>query len=376
MRRIDSGLVLVGLIALLCAVLTVPYFVLQAEGHDVALGPVWLWPTVFAAFLLAFVAATILVDHRPRAIAVVVFCVQQALAIASVLLLQGSMGFTAVILVFGAALSCYVLPLWGTAIVVAANVVAIYEHAAPQSIADQVVGAGFYLAIQVVSVLTVRIWRAQERSRSRLAEAHVELSATSALLERSARAEERLRISRDLHDVLGHQLTALALELEIASHRAADPALAHVERARGIAKDLLSDVRRTVSSVRDDDGSLDAVLARVVSGIPRPEVLLSVAPGLSVDGERATALVRATQEVLTNTIRHAPAAENLTIDVSRDAVTGRIVLDAHDDGVAPRDVRPGNGLTGIRERVEALGGRLELERHPGGGLRVRAEVPA
>jgi signal transduction histidine kinase len=111
-----------------------------------------------------------------------------------------------------------------------------------------------------------------------------------------------------------------------------------------------------------------------VEGIPRPIVHLELPEPLCVeDPGRAHALFRCAQEAITNAVRHAEA-ENLWIEVSEAG--GTIALRARDDGRGAADVRVGNGLSGIRERLEALGGRFEVDARPGEGWTLRAFVPA
>lgn len=358
----------------MCVALAAPIVTLIAQGADITRGPAWVWVAVYAAFLAAFIAATVLSEHPSRALRASVFALQQALAIAAVTLLSGAGGFVSVILVFGAALSVYIVPRWATVLAITANTLAIWWTTLGSSPQEQGLSALFYLAIQILTVVTVATWRRQEEAQRDLQRAHAELAATSALLERSTRTEERLRISRDLHDVAGHQLTALALELEIAAHTADGDARTHVKQARDVAKDLLASVRDTVSQLRADDEPLDEILPRAVVGVSSPAVSLDIAPGLRLDEATTAALVRATQEIVTNAIRHAPSASTLAIRVAPEG--DRVVLEGEDDGWAPAHVAPGNGLTGMRERAEELGGSAEFGRAPGGGFRARVEVPA
>lgn len=209
-------------------------------------------------------------------------------------------------------------------------------------------------------------------SRRRLAAAHTELRATSALLEDSSRANERLRIARDLHDVVGHQVTALALELEVASHQSSPPASEHVTRARRIAKDLLADMRATVGELRDESPDLRTALEAIVTDLPQPHVHLHIAEEVRIDGPRLTTLVRCVQEIVTNAIRHAEAA-NLWIDITTNGAGGT-VLRARDDGRGAPSLTPGNGLTGINERVEQRGGHTRFTSAE--GFHVVAEIPA
>lgn len=373
MRRVDPGILVLGFVVLLCIAIAVPVVVEILRSPEVLRVPPGVWIATYAIFLAGYVATTILVEHPRRSAARLLFVVQQACAIAAVGMLDGGVGFVAVVLVFGAALGVYLLPLWAVAIVVAANTAAVVLATAGTPLANQAATGAFYLAIQAVSVLTVWVWRAQERSQRELARAHVELAATNALLDQAARSEERLRISRDLHDVAGHGLTALALELEIAGHRVEGPAAEHVARAREIARGLLGDVRATVSRLREDDASLDDALRALAEGVPQPRVDVAIAPGVSPTPEQTTALVRAAQEALTNTIRHAESASTLTVRVELDGDS--LVFLAEDDGWGPRDVTPGNGLRGLRERAEALGGSARFGRASAGGFQVRMEVP-
>jgi signal transduction histidine kinase len=100
---------------------------------------------------------------------------------------------------------------------------------------------------------------------------------------------------------------------------------------------------------------------------------LDLPPVLAIEeGPRADALLRCVQEVVTNTTRHA-AARNLWITIT--AGTDGIVIRARDDGRGAKIVSPGNGLTGMRERFEALGGRIELSAAEGQGFDVRGVLP-
>lgn len=370
--RIDPDLLIVGLFIVLCVAVGTPAIILHLRGEDVTYGPPWLWIGVYVGFIVTYLATSVLADQPRRHLALGCFLVQEVLAVASVLLIHSGLSFVNIILVLSAAVSCYVLPRWGTALLVVMNTAVVV--ASTNGVAEQAVNGMFYLAVQAVSVVTVHSWMSIERSRRELAEAHVELAATATLLEQSTRTEERLRISRDLHDVAGHQLTALALELEIASHQVDGEATTHVRRARAIAKDLLGNVRDTVSQLRDNDGSLTSALEQVTSGITRPRIELLV-DEVDIDPDHRTALVRATQEILTNTIRHARDARLLRIDVSCDQDRRLVILEADDDGSTRGPVTPGNGLKGLRERAEHLGGTAEFARRPGGGFHVRMAVP-
>ena len=199
-----------------------------------------------------------------------------------------------------------------------------------------------------------------------------ELKATQHLLGDSARQGERLRIARDLHDTLGQHLSALSIQLEIAAHLSEGDAHRQIEKSRHLAKLLLADVRATVSDLREDDGiDLQGALRDLIAEVPRLQVTLAIADGFRIDdAARAEALLRAAQELLTNTLRHA-AATRMHIDLRR--VDTEIRLSAHDDGRGAAHLVEGNGLRGLRERIGALGGRVRID--GSAGFAVHIAVP-
>jgi signal transduction histidine kinase len=232
-----------------------------------------------------------------------------------------------------------------------------------------------YFAFQVFALLAVHLAQSESSARQELAVANAELRATADLLDASSRANERLRIARDLHDLLGHHLTALSVNLEVAAHLTDGKARGHVEHAQSLAKLLLSDVRAVVSDLRDDQAiDVASMLARLIAPVPSPRVELSLEPDLHVaDPAIAQALVHAAQEILTNAMRHSRAA-TLRLDVRRAG--GAFELRADDDGIGTSPLRLGNGLTGIRERADAAGGSAEFRSARGAGFHVVLTLPA
>ena len=213
-----------------------------------------------------------------------------------------------------------------------------------------------------------------DRQREHLAAVNAELLATRELLEESARGGERLKLSRELHDVAGHKLTALKLNL---ARLRRDPVLGDREELHlcaDLADELLADIRAVVSQLREHDGlDLRAALEALARPIPGTRIDVVVEPGLRVDAmPQAEALLRCAQEGITNALRHGRAG-SIRVRVHRRG--GDIELLVENDGESPARLRPGNGLTGMRERVEALGGTLALEPLPR-GLRLLATLPA
>jgi signal transduction histidine kinase len=215
----------------------------------------------------------------------------------------------------------------------------------------------------------------ESQARADLARVNAELRATQELLADSTRLAERLQISRELHDTLGHHLTVLSLNLEHAKQVAEGRAAAPIADAQAVTRLLLADVRGVVGELRDDRAlDLRGALETLAAGTPEPKVHLSFGDGVEVqDPAQAHILFRCVQEAITNAVRHA-RARNLWIVLTPEAEG--VALRIRDDGDGVPEVRPGNGLTGMRERVEETGGRLEVESQPGTGFSLTAWVPS
>ena len=123
-------------------------------------------------------------------------------------------------------------------------------------------------------------------------------------LAESSRTAERLRIARDLHDAIGHQLTALAVNLDVAARTVSGPGADQVRLSRQAAKDLLGDVRDVVGQLREFPEDLKRTLIALARSVARPVVALDIDDPLVVtDPRRREALVRCVQEVVTNAAR-------------------------------------------------------------------------
>ncbi|MFL6194077.1 MAG: sensor histidine kinase [Thermoanaerobaculia bacterium] len=231
-----------------------------------------------------------------------------------------------------------------------------------------------YAGFQAFALYTSHVARSEIRAREELARVNAELLATRRLLVDSSRAEERVRIARELHDVLGHHLTALSLHLEAARH--APPGMMDdpLGTAQELTKRTLHEVRRVVTRLREEPAvDLAGALVTLTAGIVTPRVHLSLPDGLRLeDPERAHALVRCAQEVLTNAMKHA-AARNVWLELFQGPEG--VELRARDDGRGTGLLRHGHGLSGMRERLERLGGRLAVESSPGKGFQVTAWLP-
>jgi len=372
MRRLSAELVAGMATLVVCVAIVVPVpFVTPADQFLV---PVWVWGALAVLFFGATFACVAVSERSARA---VVASLVQTVLVAALLITVPGAGWLPILLVFGAALSTYVAPRWTTVVVVAANTVTLTVTVAlagafGPGVLSGAVGIAMYVLLQVSSVLVCIALQREQEMRAALSAAHTELAAAAVLREEASRASERLRISRELHDLIGHQLTVLTLELESAVHRDPVDAREHVERARTVARELLGDVRATVGELRRRAPDLRAALESVAAAVPQPRVVVTVADDVVADEEQTAALVRVAQELVTNAVRHAELATVLRLEVA--ASGDRLTLVAQDDGLTAGDVRLGNGLRGMVERLEALGGGARFD--ASSGFRVEAHLAA
>ncbi|HTM04675.1 MAG TPA: sensor histidine kinase [Vicinamibacterales bacterium] len=229
------------------------------------------------------------------------------------------------------------------------------------------------VGFQVFAAASTILALSEGRARTKLARANAELTATRELLEESGRTSERMRISRDLHDTLGHHLTALSLQLDVATRLSQGMVAEHIQQAHAITRLLLSDVRDVVSTLRETSKLNLADAIRALAVQPAGAAVHLDMPGSVIveDASRAEAILRAVQEVLTNAARHAHA-DNLWLRL--EATPAGVTLYARDDGRGAGAFTAGNGLRGMRERFEQYGGHVEAGPTPG-GFEVRALMP-
>lgn len=338
--------------------------------------PVPVLVAVYAAFAVAHVLLTWEMDRRHRR-GVFIGCML-AMTLASLGIGQITVsGIGAILLMVCASVLPWVMPTpQGVSWLLLQNLgmLPIFLSRPAFDALDAVLQVGLYMSLSTLTFFSSFVAHRQTAAREELRVVNSELRATQLLLAESERAGERLRISRELHDVVGHHLTALSLNLEVASHLVEGKALAHVRQAQDVSKQLLGDVRQVVSALRGGDTmDLQGTLRELVASAPAPEVHLKLPERFLVtDVRRAQVLVRLTQEILTNSMRHA-RARNLWLDFRIEGEEVELV--ARDDGRGASEVKAGNGLTGMRERLEVFGGSLDIETRPGYGFVTLARLP-
>jgi signal transduction histidine kinase len=247
-------------------------------------------------------------------------------------------------------------------------------HSQPAAKAIQVSLA--YVAFELFAAFVSRAaYTAQETGRE-LLRANRELRAARALVAEGARAQERLRLSRELHDIAGHKLTALKLQLAVELRRRSVSGSGTLPQCLTLSDELLSDIRAVVSALRQEDAvDLEAALRTLDPAVPSVTVKLALEPDAVVsDIAKAEALLRCAQEGLTNALRHGGATEIL-ISLSRQAQD--LVLSVEDNGVGCQSSVPpaGNGLKGLSERLEELQGSVSLGQRAPHGCILRVVVP-
>lgn len=203
-------------------------------------------------------------------------------------------------------------------------------------------------------------------------------------LARLAVTEERARIARDLHDTLGHSLSVIALKSELAGRLVVDDpfrARAEMEDVQRVARESLAAVRETIGGYRQPSlatelaGARSALAAAGIEGRvePAPEGLPPAADAV---------LGWAVREGVTNILLHAhAAAAEILVEAAPSSAAVEIRNDRRDDAAsggvpeAARATSTGTGLAGLRDRVATVGGQLEAGALPGGGFRLRVQVP-
>jgi signal transduction histidine kinase len=226
-----------------------------------------------------------------------------------------------------------------------------------------------------------------ERLLTDLEISHLKLQAYTEQVADLAAAEERNRLARDIHDSLGHYLTAIGIQLEKAlayQKRNPEEATQSIVEAKQAAADALRDVRLSVGTLRsaENNFSLAASVEKIIEGIRSENLQIEFsAQGSEADYPRSAlmALYRAAQEGLTNVQKHSQAsAASLKISLGKNEA--RMVLRDNGQGFDPEALEkipqsPSFGLRGIRERLELIRGSMSLHSQPQQGVELIVVIP-
>ncbi len=363
--RVPFALKLVGyglLVVVLVATMLITDLTLPARAP---------WLVAFAAFAIAFhLGASAPPRARTQKLVALAIQIPAMLAMAAVLPCY----FGALALVIVASQAALVMSVAQVAAwIVAQTAVLGWLMAREMPVDDCVATSIALLGFQGFAATAVHVARREAEARQALARANAELRGTRLLLAETSRAHERARIARELHDVLGHDLTALGLQLEISTHVGDAQAAVHVARAREISVRLLRNVREVVRETRACDAiDLGGALRALTDDLPGLTAHLELPGALVVDDpDHAHCIVRCVQEIVTNTLRHARAA-NLWITVARTA--HGLEVAARDDGRGAARIAAGHGLSGMRARFEQLGGVFQITPAPSFAITARLPV--
>lgn len=255
---------------------------------------------------------------------------------------------------------------WGAA------VEAVYNYSA---------GFAFTIAFSIITRRALHAREVSERLRTELEAANEKLRTYAAQAEELATTRERNRLAREIHDGVGHYLTVIKTQLDAAHALFAtqpDRARETVAKAAKLSAEALDDVRRSVGTLRTDAARPplpEALRTLAAHGEPVPDLVIQ-GPARPLPSAVEHALYRAAQEGLTNIRKHARASTSrLCLDFTQPA---SVQLELVDNGVGrPADAHgAGFGLTGLRERIELLGGKVQAVNRPEGGFALQVEVPA
>lgn len=213
----------------------------------------------------------------------------------------------------------------------------------------------------------------EKSMRLELAAAKARLEASNIMLERTAGEAERLRISRNLHDTVGHHLTALKLHLDLATRRqkAPDPSL---QIARNLSAQALDQIRTVVAKERLAEAfDLRRSLEALSAGMPNAEHRLHVDAQINaLPPAHLHTLYHFVQEALTNCAKHSHAS---LVDVTIVIAGEHVAAQVQDDGIGIDQTRFGNGLRGLAERAALLSGTLTIRNRESGGAHVEIILP-
>jgi two-component system sensor histidine kinase DesK len=223
--------------------------------------------------------------------------------------------------------------------------------------------AGFVVIVGTANLFVAE----QKRSQCRLEKAREENAAL-------AQVAERERIARDLHDVLGHTLSVIVLKAELAGRlmgRDNSRAAAEIAEVERTARTALAEVREAIGGYRAKGLQAEVDMARMTLDAAGVKLHCDTLPP-TLKAREETALSLSVREAVTNIVRHAQATDcTMRFTIAADGFT---TLEVEDNG-RKTVVREGNGLRGMRARVEELGGRFRIERAAVQGTRLVIELP-
>jgi signal transduction histidine kinase len=232
----------------------------------------------------------------------------------------------------------------------------------------------FFFVIQililVIAIVAKSYWIENDKSRrlyKELLETYKQLEVFSNEIKELTLVETRTKIARDLHDTLGHDMTGLIMQLEMASRFMAqedtDKSKELLEGAKKTARESLGKVRQIVDTLKKDGAVEWAIqsiyeLVNAFAAKTNTKIMCDIRGEKEASIEVGAALYRIVQESLTNAIRHGRATQ---ITIAIEYLENEIIFEISDNGSGCQALIMGNGLKGMKERVETLKGRIDFE---------------
>jgi signal transduction histidine kinase len=340
----------------------------------------WEPPPAVVAYVLAFTAAAALMFRRRHAVAVALVVLALAFAYHVMDYPGGALAFALFPGTYTVA--AYGRTWWSLAVAAALAVLSgVPPTLAPHAVSftdPAVYGPVIGMVCLVILGASVRQRRLDAEERVRQAHAMAEADL------RRRMTDERLRIARELHDVLAHTVSVIAVQGGLALDALDDSpevARAAVLAMRTSAREALAELRAALAALRGegDAGTLPQPTLAELPGLAAAARAAGLAVELDIDGTSGVppaaelTAYRIVQEALTNAVRHSGAA-SVWVRLSR--ADGALRVEVSDDGRGlPGETSSGMGLRGMRERVESLGGHLTLGARDGGGARLLAVLP-
>jgi signal transduction histidine kinase len=230
-----------------------------------------------------------------------------------------------------------------------------------------------YFMLQVFGFSAIETILREERAKEELAAINQELLATRFMLKASSQKQERLRISRDLHDAIGHQLTALSLNLEVAKHKVSEEFKPLLQENLQLAKTLLGNVRQVVKEMREEE-QIDLVLSLQNLINQLPNCRLQVISSSDINSlQLKQQLMFCLQEGVSNALRHGKA--NL-FTLACEKMSNSLVINLSDNGTVTtkNNENFGSGLAGMNERLIDFSGKVALiDNESGCTLKIQVE---
>jgi signal transduction histidine kinase len=275
-------------------------------------------------------------------------------------------------------------PVYGALIAIVVVSIGLEQGAWINALINGVTAGAAVFFVAVFAQLRLNEQQAREHAEQLMAElekANVRLAAYATQAEELAMSQERNRLAREIHDTLGHTLTIVNVQIEAAKVvMDSNPARAWdaMNKAQELTQTGLTRVRESVAALRESPVS-DRPLDEAISSLVKETQSNGIVTEFRIAGEPqvlenkiSLALYRAAQEALTNVRRHARASR---VDVLLDFQPSEVRLEIRDNGVGAVEISGGFGLLGIRERMQLLGGRVDIRTGVGKGFCLTASVP-